>query len=103
LHAYSTTCGTAGVVVVARLDRLARLTRDLLEIAKQLKDAGAGLRSLAEPEFERALIHQRTSAGRTAAKNRGVRSPVRRSTANRVRSKAAKTDSLEGCPPNSCD
>ncbi len=76
------------VVVVARLDRLARSTRDLLEIAEQLKDAGAGLRSLAEPwadttspagrmvltvfagiaEFERALIHQRTSAGRTQAK-----------------------------------
>src|SRR4051794_26232628 len=37
------------VVVVARLDRLARSTRDLLEIAEQLKDAGAGLRSLAEP------------------------------------------------------
>jgi DNA invertase Pin-like site-specific DNA recombinase len=81
------------VVVVARLDRLARSTRDLLEIAEQVKDAGAGLRSLGEPwadttspagrmvltvfagiaEFERALIHQRTSAGRTAAKKRGVR------------------------------
>ena len=81
------------VVVVARLDRLARSTRDLLEIAEQLKDAGAGLRSLAEPwadttspagrmvltvfagiaEFERALIRERTSAGRTEAKKRGVR------------------------------
>src|SRR3954464_6583175 len=87
-----TTC-EGDVVVVARLDRLARSTRDLLEIAEQLKDAGAGLRSLGEPwgdttspagrmvltvfagiaEFERALIHQRTSAGRTAAKKRGVR------------------------------
>jgi len=37
------------VVVVARLDRLARSTRDLLEIAEQLKEAGAGLRPLAEP------------------------------------------------------
>src|SRR3954454_25182207 len=81
------------VVVVARLDRLARSTRDLLEIAEQLKDAGAGLRSLGEPwadttspagkmvltvfagiaEFERALIHQRTSSGRVAARTRGVR------------------------------
>src|SRR4051794_41061186 len=89
-HACSTTC-EGDVVVVARLDRLARSTRDLLEIAEQLKDAGAGLRSLGEPwadttspagrmvltvfagiaEFERALIHQRTSAGRTAAKKRG--------------------------------
>jgi len=81
------------VLVVSRLDRLARSTRDLLEMAELLKEAGAGLRSLAEPwadttsaagrmvltvfagiaEFERALIHQRTSAGREAAKRRGVR------------------------------
>jgi DNA invertase Pin-like site-specific DNA recombinase len=81
------------VVVVSRLDRLARSTRDLLEIAERLKDARAGLRSLHEPwadttspagrmvltvfagiaEFERALIHERTSSGRVAAKARGVR------------------------------
>lgn len=81
------------VVVVTRLDRLARSTRDLLDIAEQLKTAGAGLRSLHEPwadttspagrmvltvfagiaEFERDLIHERTGAGRAAAKARGVR------------------------------
>jgi DNA invertase Pin-like site-specific DNA recombinase len=81
------------VVVVTRLDRLARSTRDLLEIAEILREAGAGLRSLGEPwadttspagrmvltvfagiaEFERALIHQRTSSGRVAARQRGVR------------------------------
>ena len=81
------------VVIVARLDRLARSTRDLLDIAEQLKEAGAGLRSLGEPwadttspagrmvltvfagiaEFERALIQQRTSSGRIAAMERGVR------------------------------
>src|SRR5512134_536134 len=80
------------VVVVSRLDRLARSTRDLLEIAEQLKVAEAGLRSLHEPwadttspagrmvltvfagiaEFERELIRQRTEDGRTAAKKRGV-------------------------------
>ncbi len=80
-------------VVVTRLDRLARSTRDLLDIAEKLKEIGAGLRSLAEPwadttspagrmvltvfagiaEFERELIHQRTSSGRVAAKARGVR------------------------------
>ena len=58
-----------------------------------IKDAGAGLRSLAEPwadtttpagrmvltvfagiaDFERSLIVERTSAGRIAAKARGVR------------------------------
>jgi DNA invertase Pin-like site-specific DNA recombinase len=81
------------VVVVARLDRLARSTRDLLEIAELLRDTGAGLRSLGEPwadttsaagrmvltvfagiaEFERALIHQRTNSGREEAMKRGVR------------------------------
>ena len=81
------------VVVITRLDRLARSTRDLLDVAEQIKDAKAGLRSLAEPwadttspagrmvltvfagiaEFERALMHQRTSAGRVAARQRGVR------------------------------
>src|SRR4051812_4118567 len=34
------------VVVVHRLDRLARSTRDLLEIAERLREVGAGLRSL---------------------------------------------------------
>lgn len=81
------------VVVVTRLDCLARSTRDLLDVAEQIKEAKAGLRSLAEPwadttmpagrmvltvfagiaEFERTLIHQRTSAGRVAARQRGVR------------------------------
>jgi DNA invertase Pin-like site-specific DNA recombinase len=81
------------VVVVYRLDRLARSTRDLLDIAEQIKEAEAGLRSLSEPwadttspagrmvltvfagiaEFERALIHERTGAGRAAARVRGVR------------------------------
>jgi DNA invertase Pin-like site-specific DNA recombinase len=68
-------------------------TRDLLEIAERIKDAGAGLRSIAEPwadtttpagrmvltvfagiaDFERSLIVERTSAGRLAAKARGIR------------------------------
>jgi DNA invertase Pin-like site-specific DNA recombinase len=81
------------VVVITRLDLLARSTRGLLSVVKQIQDAKAGLRSLAEPwadttspagrtvltvfagiaEFERALIHQRTSAGRVAARQRGVR------------------------------
>src|ERR1700761_9402037 len=81
------------VVVVTRLDRLARSTKDLLEIAEAFNDAGAGLRSLAEPwadtttpagrmvltvfagiaEFERSLIVERTSAGRIAAQARGIR------------------------------
>lgn len=81
------------VVVVTRLDRLARSTRDLLDVAEHIHQAGAGLRSLAEPwadttspagrmvmtvfagiaEFERSLIIDRTTRGRVAAKARGVR------------------------------
>jgi DNA invertase Pin-like site-specific DNA recombinase len=81
------------VVAVTRLDRLARSTRDLLDIAERIQGAGAGLRSLAEPwadttspagrmvltvfagiaEFERSLIVERTRSGREAAKRRGVR------------------------------
>lgn len=37
------------VVMVTRLDRLARSTKDLLEIAEKLNETEAGLRSLAEP------------------------------------------------------
>jgi len=36
-------------VLVSRLDRLARSTIDLLNIAERLKEAGAGLKSLTEP------------------------------------------------------
>jgi DNA invertase Pin-like site-specific DNA recombinase len=81
------------VVIVTRLDRLARSTRDLLDIAERIRAAGADLRSLAEPwadtttpagrmvltvfagiaEFERSLIIDRTKNGRQAAKNRGVK------------------------------
>jgi len=81
------------VVTVTRLDRLARSTRNLLDIAERLRVAGAGVRSLGEPwadttspagrmvltvfagiaEFERALIIERTSTGRVAARARGVR------------------------------
>ncbi|MBM5620350.1 recombinase family protein [Burkholderia pseudomallei] len=81
------------VIVVTRLDRLARSILDLLDIVERLSEAGAGLRSLAEPwadtttpagrivltvfggmaEFERSLIVERTSSGRAAAKARGTK------------------------------
>ncbi|ESL57033.1 hypothetical protein L458_05121 [Klebsiella pneumoniae BIDMC 22] len=81
------------VVTVTSLDRLARSTRDLLNIAERMESAGVGLRSLAEPwadttspagrmvltvfagiaEFERSLIVDRTRTGREAAMARGVR------------------------------
>lgn len=81
------------VVVVWKLDRLARSTRALLETIEQLREAGIKFQSLSEPwcdttsaggklimtvfagiaEFERDLIRSRTSAGRDAARSRGVR------------------------------
>ena len=81
------------VLVATRLDRLARSTRDLLELAEIVNRAGVGLRSLGEPwadttspagkmvltvfagiaEFERSLIVERTSAGRLAAQEKGIR------------------------------
>jgi DNA invertase Pin-like site-specific DNA recombinase len=81
------------VVAVWRLDRLARSTRDLLEIVAAIGTAGARFQSLSEPwadttthagrmimtifagiaEFERDLIRERTGAGRREAQRRGVR------------------------------
>ena len=43
------------VVTVTRLDRLARSTRDLLDIAERIQAAGAGLRSLAEAAKARGV------------------------------------------------
>lgn len=83
----------ADIVVVWKLDRLARSTQNLLELVEQIKNAEASFCSLSEPwadttshagkmimtvfagiaEFERDLIRERTGAGRIAAKERGVR------------------------------
>jgi DNA invertase Pin-like site-specific DNA recombinase len=80
------------VLIVTRLDRLARSTAELLRIAERITEKEAGLQSLDEPwadttspagkmvmtifggiaEFERTLILSRTSDGRQAAKARGV-------------------------------
>jgi DNA invertase Pin-like site-specific DNA recombinase len=80
-------------VMVTRLDRLARSTRDLLNTLAAIADHKAGLRSLADTwadtttphgrliltvlgglaEFEKELIRARTSERRERAKARGVR------------------------------
>jgi DNA invertase Pin-like site-specific DNA recombinase len=79
------------VVVVTRIDRLARSTFDLFAIVKRIVDAKAQFRSLAEPwtdtgtstgrlmlavlgglaDVERDLIRTRTAEGRGRAKARG--------------------------------
>lgn len=85
--------GADDVLMVTRLDRLARSTRDLLNTLHMVGERGAAFRSLADAwadtttphgrlmttllagiaEFERSLIAARTSAGRERAKANGVR------------------------------
>jgi DNA invertase Pin-like site-specific DNA recombinase len=81
------------VLVVTRLDRLARSTRDLLNVLDELGKREVGFRSLKDTwadtttphgklmltvlgglaEFERSLIAARTGEGRKRAQERGVR------------------------------
>jgi DNA invertase Pin-like site-specific DNA recombinase len=81
------------VLVVTRLDRLARSTRDLLNTLDAISKAKAGFRSLADAwadttsahgrlmltvlgglaEFERELIRARTGEGRKRAQARGIK------------------------------
>jgi DNA invertase Pin-like site-specific DNA recombinase len=81
------------VLLVTKLDRLARSTRDLLNTLAAIGEAGASFKSLGDPwadtttphgrlmltvlgglaEFERHLILARTNEGRERAKARGVR------------------------------
>src|SRR6266545_7476948 len=81
------------VLVVTRLDRLARSTRDLLNVIAAIAERGAGFKSLKDAwadttsahgrlmltvlgglaEFERELIRARTGEGRERAKDRGVK------------------------------
>ena len=84
--------GDGDTLLVTRLDRLARSTRDLLNILDTVAKAGAGFRSLGDAwadtttphgrlmltvlgglaEFDRDLIRARTGEGRKRAKARGV-------------------------------
>ena len=81
------------VIIVWKLDRLARSTRDLLNTMETINEAGGKFQSISEPwanttthagkmimtvfagiaEFERDLIRERIGTGREAAKQRGVR------------------------------
>src|SRR5215831_3394298 len=85
--------GVGDVLLVTRLDRLARSTRDLLNVLATVSERQAGFRSLADPmidttsrhgklilavlaalaEFERSMILARTGEGRKRAQARGVR------------------------------
>src|SRR5215475_10486173 len=92
LHRLLKTIDAGDIVIVTRLDRLARSTRDLLNILDKIAKAGATFKSLGDAwadtttahgrlmltvlgglaEFERELIRVRTGEGRVRAKARGV-------------------------------
>jgi DNA invertase Pin-like site-specific DNA recombinase len=81
------------VVVVTKLDRLGRSTRELLDLIERIGKAGASFRSLGDPlwdtgssqgrllstllaaiaEFERELIRERTGEGRKRAMAAGIK------------------------------
>jgi DNA invertase Pin-like site-specific DNA recombinase len=93
LHRLLSSLQHGDMLVVTRLDRLARSTADLLQILQTTSQKGGHFLSLAEPwantstamgklmlavlggiaEFERDLIAIRTSEGRERAKRSGVR------------------------------
>jgi DNA invertase Pin-like site-specific DNA recombinase len=81
------------IVVVTKLDRLGRSTRELLELIERIGNAGAAFRSLGDPlwdtsssqgrllstllaaiaDFERDLIRERTGDGRKRAMAKGIK------------------------------
>jgi DNA invertase Pin-like site-specific DNA recombinase len=81
------------VVLVTKLDRLGRSTRELLDLIYRIDQAGASFKSLGDPlfdtttshgrllvtmlaaiaEFERELIRERTGEGRKRAMANGVK------------------------------
>lgn len=80
------------VLVVYKVDRVARSLADLLRVIDRVAACGAAFRSLTEPidtstpvgvmllqllgafaQFERSVIRERCAAGRSAALGRGVR------------------------------
>ena len=86
------------VVVVYKIDRLARSLKDLLSLLERISAAGCCLRSLTEPldtttpmglfmlqilgavaQLERSIIRERSIAGQVAAYKRGVQLGTRRS------------------------
>jgi DNA invertase Pin-like site-specific DNA recombinase len=85
--------GEGDTLIVTRLDRLARSTRDLLNVFHEIGESGASFKSLADTwadtttphgrlmvtflggiaEFERSLIKARTDVGIKRAREAGIR------------------------------
>lgn len=104
------------IVIVTRLDRLARSTRDLLNVLAAIAEQGGTFRSVGDvwadtttphgrlmltvlgglAEFERELIKARTSEGRARAKARGVRLGRKpKLTVHQIREAIARRDAGE--------
>jgi DNA invertase Pin-like site-specific DNA recombinase len=102
--------GPGDVVVVTKLDRLGRSTRELLDLIERISEAGAAFRSLGDPlwdttssqgkllrtllaaiaEFERDLIRERTGDGRKRAMAAGVKFGRKRKLSDYQRAEAIK-------------
>lgn len=98
------------IVIVTKLDRLGRSTRELLELIERIGKAGAAFRSLVDPlwdtsspqgrllstllaaiaEFERELIRERTGEGRKRAMAAGVKFGRKRKLSDYQRAEAIK-------------
>lgn len=84
------TLGRGDVLIVYKIDRIARSLFDLLEILRQLERVGATIKSVTEPldttnsmgvfvvqilgavaQLERSMIRERSIAGQIAARERG--------------------------------
>jgi DNA invertase Pin-like site-specific DNA recombinase len=98
------------VVLVTKLDRLGRSTRELLDLIDAIGKAGAAFRSLGDPlfdttssqgrllstllaaiaEFERDLIRERTGDGRKRAQAAGIKFGRKRKLSDYQREEAIK-------------
>jgi DNA invertase Pin-like site-specific DNA recombinase len=101
---------TGDVLVVTKLDRLGRSTRELLDLIERIGKAGAAFRSLGDPlwdtsssqgrllstllaaiaDFERDLIRERTGEGRKRAMANGVKFGRKRKLSDYQRKEAIK-------------
>lgn len=91
LHRAIAAVAHGDVLVVWKIDRMARSLSDLLQLLQRLRERGVGLKSLTEPidtttpmgefvlqilgavaQLERSMIRQRSIAGQVAAIKRGV-------------------------------
>jgi DNA invertase Pin-like site-specific DNA recombinase len=106
------------VLMVTRLDRLARSTRDLLNTLAAITGKKAGFRSLGDAwadtttargrlmltvlgglaEFERDLIRARTGEGRERAKARGVKLGHKPKLTDHQKREAIRRRDLDGAP-----